>query len=200
MLNVPAHSTLNIQHSTFRFCYPHSYPVKPFLLTLACLVGTVASAEPLRIGTITIHALDVYSSEEAGKGWLYRVADRLHFETRQAVIEKFILFHTGDDYRPELLAQTERNLRALRFLKSASVVASPPHNGVVDVAVTTQDAWSIAPETQAGNKGGASTYGAQMTDSNVLGFGKDAEVLWSRGIDRSSLGMNYSDPAFFAPY
>src|SRR5437588_2132243 len=194
------HSTFNIEHSTFRFCYPHSYPVKPFLLSLAVLAGSVASAEPLRVGSITIHALDVYSSEEASKGWVYRAADRLHIDTRRSVIEQFLLFHTGDEYRPELLAQTERNLRARGFLKSASVVASPPHDGVVDVVVTTQDAWSIAPETQAGNKGGASTYGAQMTDSNVLGFGKDAEVLWSRGIDRSSLGMNYSDPAFFAPY
>src|SRR5207247_6983882 len=108
------HSTFTIQHSGF--CYPHSYPVKPLLLSLALLIGTVASAEPLGIGTVTIHALDVYSSEEAGKGWLYRVADRLHVETRRAVIEKFLLFRAGDEYRPELLAQTERNLRALRFL------------------------------------------------------------------------------------
>ena len=91
-------------------CYPHSYPVKPLLLSLALLIGTVASAEPLRIGTVTIHALDVYSSEEAGKGWLYRVADRLHVETRRTVIEKFLLFRKGDVYSPERLAETERNL------------------------------------------------------------------------------------------
>jgi hypothetical protein len=174
--------------------------VKPTLL-LSLFLATAVSAQPsLRIGTVSVHALDVYSTEEAGKGWLYRVADRLHIDTRRSVVEKFLLFRPGDEYRPELLAQTERNLRALHFLKSASVVASPPHDGVVDVTVTTQDAWTIAPETQAGNKGGTSTYGAQLSDSNVLGFGKELEVLWSQGIDRSSVGMNYSDPAFFAPY
>lgn len=175
--------------------------MKSSILSLVLLLGSSAfAAEPLRIGKVTVRALDVYSAEEAGRGWLYRVADRLHIETRRGVVEKFLLFRSGDEYRPELLAQTERNLRALRFLKSASVVGSPPHDGVVDVVVTTQDAWSIAPETQAGNKGGQSTYGATLSDSNLIGLGKEVELEWDKGIDRSRLGVNYNDPAFFAPY
>lgn len=175
--------------------------MKPFLLSLALLLGgALLAAEPLRVGTITVRTLDVYSSDEADKGWLYRIADRLHIETRRGVVEKFLLFHAGEEYRPELLAQTERNLRALRFLKSASVTAAPPHDGVVDVVVTTQDAWSIAPETQAGSKGGESTFGATLSDSNLIGLGKEIELEWDKGIDRSRLGLNYSDPAFFAPY
>src|SRR5947207_13311832 len=190
------HSTLNIQHSSSTL---HSYPVKFLLLPL--LFATAVSAQPpLRVGTVTVRPFDVYSPEEAGRGWLYRVADRLHIDTRRSVIEKFLLFHEGDQYRPELLAQTERNLRSLRFLKSASVVPSAPHDGVVDVVVTTQDAWTIAPETQAGNRGGSSTYGAQLNDSNVLGFGKEVELSWAKGLERSSLGVSYSDPTFFAPY
>ncbi len=194
---------LNVECSHLSFSHPVSVTlkrsVKPSLLAL--LIATSAMAQsPTRVGTVTVHALDVYSAEEAGQGWFYRVADRLHIETRRAVIEKFLLFRAGDEYRPELLAQTERNLRALRFLKSASVVASPEHDGVVDVVVTTQDAWSIAPETQAGSKGGASTYGATLSDSNLIGRGKDVELAWDKGIDRSRLGVNYSDPAFFVPY
>src|ERR687892_409615 len=142
------HSRFFIRHSKFEIqsspsCYSHSYLVKALLFSFALFGATAASAEPLRIGKITVHALDVYSSEEASKGWVYRVADRLHIETRRAIVEKFLLFHAGEEYRPELLAETERNLRAMRFLKSASVVASAPHDGVVDVTVTTQDAWSI---------------------------------------------------------
>ena len=175
--------------------------MKSLVLSLALLVATAAFAQPaLRVGSVTIRTFDIYSADEAARGWFYRVADRLHIETRRGVVENFLLFHTGEDYRPELLAQTERNLRALRFLKSASVIASPPHDGVVDVVVTTQDAWSIAPETQAGNKGGASTYGATLSDSNLIGLGKEVELEWDKGADRSRLGVNYSDPAFFAPY
>ncbi len=170
---------------------------------LALLISTSAhaeSAETLRIGKIIIEPLDVYSSSEAQRGFIYRVADRLHIETRRPVIAQFLLFHEGDVYQPERLQETERNLRALSFLKSASVTASAPHDGVVDVRVVTQDAWSIAPETQAGSRGGTKTYGATLSDSNLLGLGKDFEVGWSKGIDRRRIMFNFNDPAFLVPY
>lgn len=173
------------------------------LMLLLCgtaLGSTPDAPPPLHIGKVTIETLDVYSQHEASRGYLYRAADRLHFETRDSVVEKFLLFHEGDEYRPERLAETERNLRALHFLKSASVVASEPHDGLVDVTVTTQDAWSIAPETQAGSKGGAATLGFDVSDSNFLGYGKQLEVGWDRNVDRSGTSIDYDDPAFFAPY
>src|ERR1043166_9915604 len=109
--------------------------VKFIALSRSPLAGTALSAQapaPLRVGKVTIRNLDVYSAAEASRGLFYRTADRLHIETKQSVIAKFLLFHEGDEYRPERLAETERNLRALRFLKSATVIASPPHDGVVD--------------------------------------------------------------------
>ena len=167
---------------------------------LIAMAVPIRAEQPLRIGHITVHALDVYSTEEAERGAFYRLADRLHIETRRSVIKQFLLFHEGDVYKPQRLAETERNLRALSFLKSASVVASSPHDGVVDITVTTQDAWSIAPETQAGSKGGTSTFGATVADTNFLGYGKDLELGWDRGLDRSRVALNYNDPAFFAAY
>lgn len=169
-------------------------------MLLAFLLATAVNAQVLRVGTITIEPLDVYSPSEAAHGAVYRLADRLHIETRRAVIGQFLLFHEGDRYQPERLQETERNLRALGFLKSASVTASEPHDGVVDIRVVTQDAWSIAPETQAGSRGGMSTYGATISESNLLGLGKDVEIGWNKGVDRSQVAFNYNDPAFFAPY
>ena len=169
------------------------------LLALALLAASL-DAQPLRIGTITIEPLDVYSASEQQHGSFYRLADRLHIETRRRVIEKFLLFRSGEVYQPERLAETERNLRALGFLKSASVTASAPHDGVVDVRVVTQDSWSIAPETQAGSRGGMNTYGATISETNLIGLGKDIELGWNKGVDRNQLALNYNDPAFFAPY
>src|SRR3954469_8506953 len=181
-----------------------THPVKSVLLALfGFAVAAALSAQtepPLRIGTITIHPLDVYSDAEAGHGPLYKLADRLHIETRKSVIEKFLLFREGDPYSASRLAETERNLRTLGFLKSASVVASEPHDGVVDVTVITQDSWSIAPETQAGSKGGKSTVGATLSETTLPGLGKDLELGWQHGVDRSRIGVGYTDPAFFAPY
>jgi len=173
------------------------------LLLVALLITTALpahSAETLRIGTITIIPLDVYSSAEEQRGAIYRLADRLHIDTRQSVIARFLLFHEGDVYVPARLKETERNLRALSFLKSASVTASPAHDGKVDLTVVTQDAWSIAPETQAGSSGGTTTYGARLSDTNLLGLGKELEVGWTKGLERRRVLFNFNDPAFFAPY
>ncbi|MGZ8812083.1 MAG: hypothetical protein ACXW29_13165, partial [Thermoanaerobaculia bacterium] len=167
-----------------------------FLFLLAAASAGASATSPLRIGTITIRSLDIYSNDEAERGRVYRAANALHPETRQSVIRRFLLVREGEEYRPERLAESERNLRALHFLKSASVVASEPHAGVIDVMLTTQDAWSIAPETQAGNKGGESTYGASITDTNVLGRGKEMSISWDKTVDRTRLGFDLQDPAF----
>ena len=101
-------------------------------LALSLLVGTALSAQAspsLRVGKVTIRNLDVYTTAEAARGLFYRTADRLHIETKQSVIEKFLLFHEGDEYRPERLEETERNLRALRFLKSADHGVANEKNG-----------------------------------------------------------------------
>jgi surface antigen Omp85-like protein len=177
--------------------------VKHLLIPALLLSTAAALAQPvpsLRIGKITIDTVDVYSPSEARHGFFYRAADRLHIETREAVVRKFLLFHEGDPYRPERLKETERNLRALKYLKSATVTALPARDGVVDVVVTTQDAWSIAPETQAGNKGGASNYGASISETNLFGYGKEAEVSWTKDVDRTRVGIHYIDPMLFDGY
>jgi outer membrane protein assembly factor BamA len=179
---------------------PFAFRLFPFAWLVIAIAVQAGAQQPLRIGKVTVRALDVYSQEEAQRGAAYRLADRLHIETRQSVIRRFLLFSEGEVYRPERLAETERNLRALSFLKAASVIASPPHDGLLDVTVTTQDAWSIAPETQAGMKGGSATYGASFSDTNLLGYGKNVELGWDKGVDRTRFAVNYNDPAFFAPY
>jgi hypothetical protein len=174
--------------------------LKRSLVLLALLVGTGAFADTLRIGKVIVRPLDVYSDDEANRGSVYGFADRLHVETREKVIRKFLLFHEGEPFRPERLAETERNLRAQRFLKSASVVAQPPHDGVVDVVVTTQDSWSIAPETQAGNKGGASQVGASIVETNLLGTGKAMALRWDKTVDRTRFLIDYQDPTISSSY
>jgi len=174
--------------------------LKPSLVLLALLLGTGAFAEPLRVGKVTIRALDVYSDDEANRGALFGFADHLHMETRQSVIRKFLLFREGEPFRAERLAETERNLRSQRFLKSASVVAQPPHDGVVDVVVTTQDSWSIAPETQSGNKGGSSQLGASIVETNLLGSGKAMALRWDKTVDRTRFLIDYQDPTINSSY
>lgn len=153
-----------------------------------------------RIGEIRVLALDVFSPEEAAQGWLYRTADAVRVQTRPSVIREFLLFHEGDPYDPALLAETERNLRSLPFLKSASVAASAEHDGVVDVAVVTQDSWTTEPGISVGGKGGATTYGFDLKEKDFLGTGRLLSIAHDKGTERSTTLFEYMDPYMFGPY
>lgn len=169
------------------------------LVALLLAVPLIAESG-LRIGRITIETLNVFSPEEAASGWFYRVADALHITTKPSVIRRFLLFREGDTYDPELLAQTERNLRQLAFIKLASVVAGSPHDGVVDVDVTTQDGWTTDIGGSFGSKGGTTTYGVDLSEKDVLGLGKQVEVGYDKGSDRTTRSLQFQDPYLFAPY
>lgn len=158
------------------------------------------SAPPTRIGAIRIRALDVFSPEEASRGWLYRTANAVRFETRPAVIRRFLLFHEGDPYDPVRLAETERNLRALPFLKAASVTAGETHDGIVDVEVVTQDAWTTEPGISFGGKGGATTYGFDLKEKDFLGTGRQIAIAYDKGTERTNRLVQYVDPYIFGPY
>ncbi len=179
--------------------------IAPFITAFAgvCLAAASpvkAADAPLRIGTISVQTLDVYSPAEEGHGNFYRLTDKLHIQTRPALIRGFLLFKEGDLYIPERLEETERNLRALSFLKSAKVTAEPPHDGVVDVTVVTQDSWSLEPASDAGMKGGVSTFGVSLTDTNLLGWGRQLGISYNKGVTRSRAAIDYRDPALPFPY
>lgn len=156
--------------------------------------------EPLRVGSITIRALNVFSPEEATRGWLYRAANALHIETRESVIRKFLLFREGEPYDPTRLEETERNLRVLPFLKAASVLPGPPHDGVVDVMVTTQDAWTTQPGISFGKKGGVTTYSFSFEEKDLLGTGRTATISYGKDTDRINRLVEYKDPYLLGPY
>lgn len=174
--------------------------VSLLLTLLFSLAPAAAQTSALRIGVITIRALDVYSADEEAHGRFYRLADKLHVETRTRVIRKFLLFAEGDPLVPARLEETERNLRALPFLKSASVITQTPHDGVVEVIVTTQDAWSLEPESSGGSTGGSGTYGVAVMDNNLIGLGRQLSLGFDHGVDRNRAALDYRDPAFIAPY
>ena len=170
------------------------------LVILLGLTGTAGAQDDLRVGTITIRTLNVFSPEEASRGWPYRWANALHITTRPSVIRRFLLFHEGEPYNAELLAQTERNLRALTFIKLASVVAQAPHDGVVDVVVTTQDGWTTEIGGNFGSKGGVTTYGVDLSEKNVLGTGKQVSFSYDKGTERTTRSLAFTDPYLFGPY
>ena len=171
----------------------------------ACLAALfsplVAMAQAaLRVGTIEVRTVDVFSPEEAERGWIYRAANALHKTTRETLVRRLLLFEEGDPYDPDRLAETERNLRASGYFKLASVRAGSPHDGVVDVLVETQDAWTVQIGLGFGRDGGHLRQGIALGEKNLLGNGQALGIAYGEDLNRSYRSVDFLDPHFLLPY
>lgn len=150
-----------------------------------------------RIGRIDIKVVDVFDPEnpkESGK--LYRAANYLHINTRETTVRPQLLFKPGDAYSRHALDETERNLRARRYLEDASItpIAYHPDTNTVDLLVRVHDVWTLNPGATLGRSGGENRSGLQLDESNLLGLGKTIAVDRIDDVDRSAWKFAYRDP------
>jgi hypothetical protein len=174
-------------------------PVPFTFAVLWCLAGAWSYAQdetpPPVIAAIEIVVEDVF--EDRGMTptfWGYRMANDLHVKTREQVVRRELLFSVGEPADEEVLAQTERNLRALPFFRRTSVETIPADDGRVHVRVTASDAWSTNPELRLEKVGNVWTWAAGVYERNLLGFGKQLRLLHDSGIDRDETFVSYTDP------
>ena len=125
--------------------------------------------------------------------WLFRLADRLHYRTRAAVIRKQLLFKPGEPYSRRVVDESERILRADGYFYDAWIRVVAYHDGRVDLRVTTKDVWTLNPGFNYGRSGGTSSTGVQLQDTDVLGSGADLLLLHSANIDRTGNEIGLSD-------
>ncbi len=124
-------------------------------------------------------------------GW----ANRIHFKTRPSVIESQLLFKPGEPVDLARLMETERNLRSVGFLRNASVYYEPVAAGHAEVTVLTQDAWTLEPQLAVSDIGGGHVVGqAGISESNLFGFGKEAELDHDSERYRNVDFVGYQDP------
>jgi len=167
-------------------------------LFLVCASGALsaqavdgAPADSLVLGEIVLEREDIFTRAEvdsaSGLGrFLRRLSNHLHFTTRPHVLRHEFLFREGEPYRPDLLAETERNLRTLGFLAEVAVAAvDTAADGSVRVRVSTRDSWTLATNaTLAFDAGGDSRWSAQLADKNFMGYG----VTVGAGLGRDLAG------------
>jgi hypothetical protein len=171
---------------------------------MAPAVRTAAQTErpshPIPVGSIEIVRHEVFDEPPTGFSAPYRLGNTLHVQTRERVVRRELLFSEGDPSSPELVAQTERNLRTLPFLRDARIDTTDVDSdgdGVVDhVAVRVQvwDTWSLTPQLRFERFGDSSVWEAGAADSNVLGWGKHVAFTHQVTLDRSANRFLYRDP------
>jgi hypothetical protein len=165
--------------------------------------GAAAAEEPpvLHVGRITVDAVPLFNKAEASRGGFYRVANRLAIQTRVKLIHRFLTFHEGEVFDAARLRESERNLRTLDFLKTAWVKAGPPHDGLVDVNVVTQDAWTTDVNVDFTTDGGEDLYDFSIRQQDLWGSGASITVRDALDRDRTTRSLELIHPALFGrPY
>ncbi len=147
-----------------------------------------------RVGNVRIRRRDLFDLSRPDENTpLFRLGNRLHFETREATISNQLLFRSGDLYAGRLLQESERLLRTTRYLRDAMVVPVSLRDGVVDIDVITEDVWTFNPGVSFGRQGGRSTSGFELEELNLLGTGIQIAVGAKSGVDRDSKLVIFRD-------
>lgn len=101
------------------------------------------------IRNIEIVKLDIFgptlkNSPSYSSKWLDKFGNNTHIKTREFILRNNLFFNKGDTIDPVLLADNERFLRDLSYIKDASIQIAeiPEEPGYVDILVVTKDVYS----------------------------------------------------------
>ena len=158
-------------------------------------------AAGVRIGEIRIRTEDIFDTADAREDhWLFRLANRLHVQTRPEVIERALLFRRGDPVSVRQIEETERVLRSNRYLYDVKFRPLAVHDGVVDIEVVTRDTWSLSVGGDASRAGGTNSGGIHIAEYNLLGTGTTVLLGRSTNVDRSSTAIGLSNNRAFGTW
>ena len=151
-----------------------------------------------RIGKIHVVTRNIFDTEDPHESnALYRAANAIHIQTRPWVIERQLLFKTGDRVSVHVIEETERLLRSNRILYDVSIVPTAVHDGVVDIEVRTRDTWSLQPGASFSRTGGSNRTNIGFTETNALGTGIQIGANRFSNADRSGILYQVVDPHAF---
>ncbi len=156
-----------------------------------------AEHEGKPIRHILFNTIDVFDEGDPDENiWLYRFVNRLHINTKPHVVRAQLLFEEGEALRLSRIQETERILRARRYLTNAYIVPAVICDDAVDVLVVTQDAWSLEPRVSFSRKADDSESGFGLNDDNILGSGNSVTIMYEQMAERNSISYSFSNPHF----
>ncbi len=153
--------------------------------------------KPVKVGTISVDVRNIFDPSVPGENnWLFRLANYLHIPTKPSVIRREMLVYPGDWTDLERIEETERNLRALPFVKDAKITQELSPDGRVNLLVKTQDSWTTQPQFNISSEGGQTSYSTGIEEINLLGYGKDFSYFYKNNVDGITHSLGYNDPQF----
>ncbi|HWM90952.1 MAG TPA: hypothetical protein VN493_09310 [Thermoanaerobaculia bacterium] len=193
----------SLAHAQTAYPDPQEYPTPSEPEPLPREAPAPESTEPApdeadlegTIGEIRVITKSIFDPDKPGEDkWVFRLADRLHRTTRPNVIERQLLLEPGDPYSPEAVAESERILRANRYLYEAEIRPVPAGDGIIDLEVITRDVWTLRAGISFNRAGGENSTDFTLQDANLFGTGKDLTLWRITNVDRTSTLFRYRDP------
>jgi hypothetical protein len=120
-----------------------------------------------------------------------------HVTTREFVVRRELLLRPGDTYDSVLVAETERNLRALGIFRRALVDTVRDGDRLV-LRVTTQDGWTTTPVFDIATSEGQTSIAIGLVEGNFLGRAAVAGARYRSTPDRTSWLLAYRQPRAIA--
>lgn len=133
-----------------------------------------------RIGRIRIQQLDVFGPSLQDTtivldNWLAKVGNGIHVKTRDGVLRKNLLFKTGDIVDPRTMAENEKLIRDLPYIKDVSIILIPDqlNSQIVDVLIVTKDnfSWGFLM-----NINGTKSARFDLFNQNMFGLGHEFSI------------------------
>lgn len=126
--------------------------------------------------------------------WAYRIANGLHPATRESVIRRELLFAPGDCYDVELLRDSERLLRSLRFVAAADIFGVRQPDGTIHVLVDTRDEWSLRVDPEIGGGDRSGLTGVRVGEDNLFGSGTHLSGFYLNDQEEQVYGGSFFTP------
>lgn len=142
------------------------------------------------VRSIKVEVRDIF---EPSAGALYRQVNSLKVATREEVVLREVLLKEGAPYDDFVRAESMRLLRSVGFVREPEIIVTDDGD-VVDVLVRVRDTWTLIPQFSYSTGTGEKNFGVGMADSNVLGYGKRAELLYEEDEGREGIQAVWDDP------
>ncbi|MFQ5587355.1 MAG: BamA/TamA family outer membrane protein [Nitrospiria bacterium] len=171
------------------------------VVLLWCPPGSAQAKEgedaPPVIRKIIIEREQIYTQKEAESTRLFRIINAVNWVTRERIVRQELLFQEGDLLDVELVAETERNLRAIKGLATVLVLVEPVREGQVDIRVRTRDALTLRFEASTSFVGGEAQGRLSLGENNLFGYGSSLSYIQTRRSNKRVDRVQYFEPRVF---
>jgi surface antigen-like variable number repeat protein len=147
------------------------------------------------IRAVELERRDIFDPDE--HGWIARLGNALHVQTRPGTIRRELLFQPGEVYDSAKVAESERNLRALGVFRRVRIDTVRTDSGLV-ARVLTKDGWSTQIDYRFRSAGGQVEFTIGLIENNLLGTASSAAARYRKTTDRSTVALGFRRPRLIA--